>query len=352
MDANLPLKRRLFMIGGASASLAATLGPAHAAADPALVAAAKKEGTVTWYSTLIVNQVVRPLATAFEALYPGISVQYSRSPAGEIALKVNNEARAGRLQADLFDGSAGIYNGIGDNLLEPYVPPAAADYTPDLKDPNGLWNVMNQFIYTTGVNTDIVPAAQIPKTFEDLLDPRWKGGKIAITTDPTVNGPPGFVGNILLSMGQDKGMAYLHKLAAQGVVNVPAAQRVVLDQVINGQYPVALMIINYHAVLSGKEGAPCAWLKMEPVVQTLNYVSLLKNAQHPNAAKLLIDFLLSEAGQTVIQKSGYIPGSPKVPAADPTLKPDGGHFKSTLFTIDLVKKNLPEWTKIANDIFK
>ncbi len=341
----------MVLLGAAASAAAATIRPARAAPDPALVAAAVKEGSVVWYSTLIINQVVRPLAVAFEKAYPGIKVQYSRQPAGDIALKVNNEARAGRLQADLFDGSAGIYNAIADSMLEPFTPGNANIWGDGLRDPNGLWNAMNMFIYTTGVNTEMVPQDQIPKTFEDLLDPKWRG-KIAITTDPTVNGPPGFVGNILLSMGQSAGMDYLHKLSQQQVINVPASQRVVLDQVINGQYPIALMIINYHAALSIAQGAPCAWLKMQPVVQTLNYVSVLKNSPHPNAGKLFADYLLSDEGQTVIQQSGYIPASPKVPALDPTLKPEGGHFKSTLFTIDLVKKNIPEWTRIANEIFK
>ena len=346
-----PIERRLLLLGGAAAMVSVSR-PARAAADPALVAAAMKEGAVTWYSTLIVNQVVRPLAAAFEKAYPGIRVQYTRQVAGEIALKVNNEVRAGSLQADVFDGSAGIYNAIADTLLQPFTPSSAAAYGDGLRDPGGLWNAMNMFIYTTGINTELVPEAQIPKTFDDLLDARWGGGKMAITTDPTVNGPPGFVGNILLSRGQEAGMAYLRNLAKQGVVNVPASQRVVLDQVINGQYPVGLMIINYHSVLSAKQGAPCAWLKMEPVVQTLNYISVLKNSPHPNAGKLLADFLLSEEGQGVIRDSGYIPANPKVQALDPTLKPEGGHFKATLFTIDTVRKNLPEWTKIAAEIFK
>src|SRR5215470_2691484 len=75
------------------------------AADDALIDAAKKEGQVVWYTTLIVNQAVRPLAKAFTEKYPGIEVQYSRADSGPTALKVLNEARAGKLQADVFDGN-------------------------------------------------------------------------------------------------------------------------------------------------------------------------------------------------------------------------------------------------------
>jgi ABC-type glycerol-3-phosphate transport system substrate-binding protein len=77
---------------------------AHAAdADPALVAAAQKEGQVVWYSTLIVNQILRPLAEAFEKKYPGIRMQYSRATNSDTALKIINESRARRLQADMFE---------------------------------------------------------------------------------------------------------------------------------------------------------------------------------------------------------------------------------------------------------
>ena len=76
---------------------------ARAEVDPALVDAAMKEGQVTWYSTLIVNQIVRPMVEAFEKKYPGIKVQYSRATSSDVALKIRNEARAHRVQADLFD---------------------------------------------------------------------------------------------------------------------------------------------------------------------------------------------------------------------------------------------------------
>jgi ABC-type Fe3+ transport system substrate-binding protein len=321
-----------------------------ALADDALAAAALKEGSVVWYSTLIVNQLVRPVAEAFMKKYPGVTVQYSRQTAGEVALKINNESRAGKLQADLFDGSSGIFAAIPRDMVASYAPPNVSDYPAEMRAADGTWTVCNSYIYTTGYNTEMVSAKDAPKTYADLLDPKWRG-KMAITTDPTVNGAPGLVGTILVSMGEADGMAYLRKLGAQNLVYVPASQRVVLDQVIAGQYPIGLMIINYHSVISANQGAPCAWVKMEPVIESYNYLQILKNAPHPNAARLLYDFILSREGQTIYRNNDYLPSDPFVEAKDPALKPAVGKFKSTIMTIELAQ-NLPRWTQIADELLK
>ncbi len=227
--------------------------------DPALVAAARKEGTVNWYSTLIVNQIVRPVADAFEKKYPGIKVQYSRASSSDVALKIRNEARARRVQADVFDGSNTVFMLEDAGLVADYRPRAAADWPAGLRDPKGHWTALNLFYWTAAVNTNLVKPEDVPKTYADLLNPRWKG-QIAWTYDLTPGGPPGFIYNILSTMGQDKGMAYLRAFAAQQPVTIPAAQRVVLDKVVSGEYPLAVMILNYHATISQAKGAPVAWL--------------------------------------------------------------------------------------------
>ncbi len=335
----------------AATLLAAGLAASSAtAADQALIDAARKEGTVVWYSSLIVNQLVRPVAEAFEAKY-GIKVEYSRTPAGEMALKLLNEIKADSVQADAFDGNSAFFQVMPLDNLVAYSPDAAAAYPAELKDPNGRFHAINLAILTTAVNTSLVPEAEWPRTYDDLLDPKWKG-KMAWTTDLTPNGPPGFIGNILKVYGEDKGMDYLKKLAGQDVVKVPASQRVVLDQVIAGEHQLGLMTFNQHSVISAAKGAPVVWLKMEPLVSTGNYVGLLKNSPHPNAGKLFVDFILSEEGQKVFQAANYLPAHPGVPAAEPTLKPEAGHFKVTVITNEEALADLPKWTKIYKDLFQ
>jgi iron(III) transport system substrate-binding protein len=337
--------------GGIAAALLIGSIQCAFALDQRLIDAAKKEGEVVWYSTLIIDQIVRPVAKAFEEKYPGISVKFSRTPAGEMALKLQNEIRAHSVQADFFDANSAFFQALPlDNLVE-YRPAAAASYPDNLKDPKGRYTAVNLYTMATGINTDMVPEADRPKSYEDLLDPKWKG-KMAWTTDLTPNGPPGFIGAVLASMGEEKGMAYLEKLAKQGIANVPASQRVVLDQVISGQYAIGLMIFNHHAVISAKKGAPVAWLKIEPLVSTGNYVGLIKGSPHPNAGKLFEEFVLSKEGQTVFQKATYLPAHPDVPAAVPSLKPKEGGFKAVVITNEMALEKLPHWTEIYKQLFK
>ena len=321
------------------------------AADQALIDAARKEGQVVWYSTLIVNQIVRPIVDAFQTKYPGIEIHYSRQTNSDVALKIINETRARRPQADVFDGSNSIYPVMEAKLLAEYKPAAAVGYPADLKDPKGLWTAMNLFFMTTGYNTNLVKADEAPRTFEDLLDPKWKG-KIAWVNDPTPQGPPGFIHNILTTMGQEKGMAYLKKFATQETAFIPASQRVVLDKVVSGEYPLGVMTFNHHAAISAGQGAPVAWIKMQPLLETVNLIALLKDSPHPNAGRLLVEYILSDEGQKVIADNDYIPANPKVPARIPELKPDAGNFKVNLVTPDMARDDLPKWTVIYRELFR
>jgi hypothetical protein len=112
------------------------------AADPALYQAAKKEGEVVWYTALIVAQAVRPLIEAFNKKYPGIEVHYGRADSGPTAIKIMTEARAGKVQSDVFDGIDAMPPLVEAGLVEPYVPAAADKYPPELKDPDGRWNAL------------------------------------------------------------------------------------------------------------------------------------------------------------------------------------------------------------------
>jgi iron(III) transport system substrate-binding protein len=320
------------------------------AADAAMVAAAKKEGQVVWYTSLIVNQVVRPMKAAFEKKYPGIELQYTRADDAPTAAKLTAEATAGRVQADVFDGITNVVALKRAGITAPYIPPSAGQYPADTKDPQGYWHSILLFVFAPGINTTLVPKAQAPKTYQDLLDPKWKG-KMAWNPS-SIAGALGFVGNTMMSMGDEKGMAYLKALAAQRVVNVEASSRAILDQVIAGEYSMGLMMFNHHTVISAQKGAPCDWLLMEPVPVTLNTLALLKDAPHPNAARLLIDFLTSEEGQEVIRKANYLPAMTSVPAMKTGLRPEDGHFKATYFAPDQIYDRIPGWTKIVSDLFR
>ena len=160
------------------------------AADSALIEAARREGKVTWYTTLIVNQAIRPLQQAFEQKYPGVRLEYSRADDSPTALKILTEARAGRVQADILDG---LYNMVAlrrAGLIAPYRPPNVDQYSPALRDADGYWIAILIYVFTPGVNTNLVPLAEAPTTLRDLLDPRWRG---QMAWNPnSIAGAPGF----------------------------------------------------------------------------------------------------------------------------------------------------------------
>ena len=336
------------------AALVALLLSAQAASadvDPALLAAARQEGQVVWYTGLIVNQSVRPMADAFAKKYPGIEVRYSRASDTETAVKILNEGRAHRIQADVFDATNAMFPLLDAKLVAAYPPKAAEHYPAELKDPNGYWTATNLYFLTVAYNTNLVKPDEVPHSFADLLEPRWKG-QMAWTSELAPQGPPGFIHNILTVMGEQQGMDYLRKFAAQEPVFIAASPRAVLDQVISGEYKMGVMMYNHHAAISAGKGAPIQWLKLEPLVGLQSLIGILKDAPHPNAARVLEEFILSTDGQKVMADNDYLPADPLVPARIAELKPDAGHFKVNLMPPQMVHDDVTKWRAIFHEVFR
>lgn len=329
----------------AAAVLAMLVASSASAADQALIDAAKKEGKVVWYTSLVQDQAVRPLAAAFEAKYPGVKVEAVTGKVADLLMRINDEIKVNKLQADVHHGggTVGVLSSAGQ--VADYVPDSAANYPAELKDPNGKWvaHVVNFLV--PAYNTELIDEADAPKTYEDLLKPEFTG-KIAWATSMTQGGPPGFIGTVLGVMGEEKGMEYLRALSKQKIVNVPANQRVVLDQVIVGEYPLALATFSHHSDISAEQGAPVKWVALKPMVTgTSDPIFLMKQAPHPNAGKLFIDYVLSDEGQEVLLKAGYIPANPAIRNKDSN--PD-----SYALTPEAVAQHLKEWIKVYDELFK
>ena len=149
-----------------------------------LIAGAKAEGEVMLYSAMIVNQAIRPLADAFMKKYPFIKVNYWRAESAGIFTKLSAEIRAGKVQADVVEGTGIGEVAIQAGFAQPYKTPMT-DLIPErYRDPNSLWTPSRISYHGIGYNTKLVPPDQVPKTFEDLLDPRWKGRWSGISAPP------------------------------------------------------------------------------------------------------------------------------------------------------------------------
>jgi ABC-type Fe3+ transport system substrate-binding protein len=343
-----PHRIRIACVSWAACAVIGAVSPGYAA-DAALYQAARKEGEVAWYTALIVTQAVRPLIEAFSKKYPGIEVHFARADSGPTAIKIINEARAGKVLSDVFDGIDATPPLVQAGLVEPYTPSEAQKYPSELRDPDRRWNALVVYFLTPAINTHLVPAPDVPRSPQDLLAPKWKG-KIAWSTAAAA-GAPVYVGSVLRQMGEEQGMAFLRALGKQDVVNLDATNRAILDQVILGEYAIALNIFNHHAVLSAQKGAPVKWLKLEPVSGLMHSIGLTRNAPHPNAGKLLIDFLTSEEGQRRLADVEYLPAMPSVPAKTPEVKPEAGGFKAIMLSPDTVTRNRDRWMGITKELF-
>jgi iron(III) transport system substrate-binding protein len=290
-----------------------------------LVEGAKKEGKLSFYTTLIVEQVVRPLKDAFEKEYPFIQVEFFRGNSDRITQRLFAEYQAKRYAVDVVDGSSTTTMVQRAGYLQKFFSPHLAEYPAELKDAQGFWAVSNVYFHTLGYNTRMVKPNEVPRTYEELLNPRWKGQMIWSTGRG--GGGPLFVGNLFQTMGETAGKVYLQKLKAQNIAKSTASARQVLDLVIAGEYPLVLVIFNHHAYISKTAGAPSEWQPLEPVAATISTIGLPKFAPHPHAALLFLDFVISKRGQKIFQLSNYLPSHPEMPAIQADLKPGGGRFK-------------------------
>lgn len=335
-----------------AASVLLSAGPVEAA-DPALIEAAKREGQVRWY-TVLVPEAREHLVAAFERRYPGIKIEAIREVSKTVSIsersaqKVIAEAKAGKPLADVFDGTetAGILVQAG--LTQPYKADSAVDIPGLYKDPDGNWTAMVLYFKTVGYNGNLVPEGERPKTFEDLLDPKWRG-KMVWSETAGMSNAPGFVGNILMTMGQKDGMAFLEKLKRQDVVKITADSQTVLKEVAEGKYALGLHITNHQTLLRRAEGFNVGWIKMEPLMSYSNNIGLVKNAPHPSAGKLFIDFALSVEGQTALSEGSHLPTNSKVPGPDPTLK---SGFKVNFVSPSIIVQQMGEWQAVFDKMFK
>jgi ABC-type Fe3+ transport system substrate-binding protein len=278
-----------------------------------LVAGAKKEGQVVLYSALIVNQMLRPLTEGFSKKYPFVKMSYWRADSEELIPKIAAEARANNLVADLFEGSGGGEVAVEAGLTLPFTTPVLSEYPKAYLDPKGQLAPTRLSYFSIAYNTKMVAPDKVPKTYEDLLDPQWRG-KMAWPYANT--GRYLFLTNLRLAWGEERAMAYIQKLAGQKIVNFASGSaRTLVDRVIAGEYPIAINIYAHHPLISKAKGAPVNSQLMDPVPSAAGTISVVKGTRHPHAAMLLLDFILSKEGQKIMAAADYFPAHPDVPSS-------------------------------------
>jgi ABC-type Fe3+ transport system substrate-binding protein len=314
-----------------------------------LVDGAKQEKDLLWYTTMVPDQLAQPLADAFKKKYPFANVELYRGNSTDVAQKALQEYQARRYTVDLVDGTGTSSLLKQAGVLQPFTSPELTGYTKDLKDADSNWGSELQYFMVLAYNTNLVKPADVPKTYDDLLAPRWKGN-MAWSTSPTSGGPL-FIGNLLSGWGEDKAMPYLQKLSQQDIRNTNSSGRAVLDQVAAGQVPIALEVFNDQVEASKAKGAPVDWVPLEPVTAQLSRISLTKAPPHPHMAMLFLDFMFSDEGQRIIQSGGGIPARSGVDARVAKLKPDQGGFKALYMDPDDAFDQTKKWSDLYDQLF-
>jgi ABC-type Fe3+ transport system substrate-binding protein len=278
----------------------------------------------------------------FEKKYPFIKTELFRAGRGPLLNKVLAEAMAGRHVWDALSGTGEMQPSLMERkLLGSYLSPERQRYEEGMKDPDGRWTAMYVNPYVLGYNTKLVRKESVPRSYADLLDPKWRGGKISLDSDayPILSG-------LAKAWGKEKAVRYLKDLAAlEPSVKRGNAERVQLTAA--GEYPLLIAYSTTIELLTQK-GAPIDWVSLEPVVVQVNPVQLAAGAPHPNAARLFVDFALAREGQEVIRDTFRIPARTDVDANPPRLS--RGYRKAVVGPGDY--GDYAETVKLYQEIFR
>ena len=308
----MPIKvsRRRVLEGLSAASLAAPLlgrrafaaAPAPSRVTPELIEAAKKEGKVVWYTSIDLP-VAEGIAKAFEARYPGVAMRVERSGAERVFQRIGQEYASNIHAVDLVNRSDAAHRLLWqrEGLRAPYVPEDVAQHYPaEHRDPDGMFATCRATLSVVGYNTRLVTPEEAPKSFADLLDPKW-AGKI-------VKAHPGYSGTILTAtfqIARDLGWQFFEKLAQQRVMQVQSATD-----------PPRKVAAGERAVMA--DGSEYVMFRLKERSEPVEIVyptegtplvigpnGVMKDAPNPNAARLAQSFMFSlECQQLMVDTGG------------------------------------------------
>ncbi len=300
-----------------------------------LVAGAKREGTVTLYSSATLADQ-SALLRAFQAKYD-IKVQQWRGSSEDIRHRALTEYAAGRFDVDVAETSGSEMEPMArEQLLQPVVTPAAAALIPQAIMPHHSWTATRLSVFVGAYNTDIIKPADAPKSYEDLRDPKWKG-KLGIEVDDA-----NWFLTVVGSMGEEKGLRLFHDIVATNGISVRKGHTLLANFVGSGEVPLALTAYSYRVEqMKNVEGAPVELLYLPPVVALPTGAGVFRKAPHPYAALLLLDFYLTDA-QKILANQQSVPTDPRVKA-----------LPKDLIFVDLPRylDEGEKWSKLFEDTF-
>ena len=265
-----------------------------------LLAGAKKEGKVVWY-TALAGGSYKDLARAFETKY-GVPVEAYRGASRDLIAKVLAESQAKRYLMDVAESSPPLLMLMrAMKRLTPFSSPHLAKFSADAKEDAGkgtvFWATDRESYMGFAYNKEKLPASAVPKNYEGLLNPALKGRMAFVTTDTGSR----TVGAMLRTKGEE----FLRRLRSQDITMHSISGQAMNDLIITGEVEASPTIFRNHALVAGEKKAPVAWVPMDIVPASAGSAGLSSFAPHPHAAVLFIDFLFSPEGQKILENYEY-----------------------------------------------
>ena len=271
-----------------------------------IVAAAKKEGTLTMYTTFA-ERDQPALLEPFESKY-GIKVVVWRGGTDKVLQRTIAEDRARRNTVDIIHFGAPEMEALSrEKILQAVSSPVQKDLQPGSVPKHREWAATLLSVWVQAYNTTLIRRQDLPKTYADLLDPRWKG-KLGIEA----KNEDWFASVVDVMGGGEKGLQFFRDLVAKNGLSPRTGHTLLNNMVIAGEVPLALDIYNYMPEQAKRKGAPIDWFALQPAVARSNAIGIARRAPHPNAALLFYEYMLGEEGQRVLVKMDYVPSNTKV----------------------------------------
>lgn len=264
-----------------------------------LVAEAKKEGSLTLY-TSITPANLDVLRADFEKKY-GVKINVWRAGDEKVVQRILTENKANRAAFDLAHVNSLEMEALHrENVLQRVNSPSIAKLIPAAVPAHREWLPTFLNIVVQAYNTDKVKKAELPKTYQDLLDPKWKG-RLGIEA----NDQEWFYG-VIKDMGEEAGLKYFRDLASTNGLSVRVGHSALNNMVVSGDVPLALTVYGHMPLLAKQKGAPIEWFVLDPAIALSFGVGLSRKAPHPNAAILFHEYMITDA-QKLLSQMHYVP---------------------------------------------
>ncbi len=270
-----------------------------------LIEGAKKEGVFTLYSSMPVPDI-NALTEVFYKRY-GVKALVWRAGSEEVLQRTVTEARGGRFEVDIVENSVPSMEALHrEKLLQQVLSPLQAQIMPEAVPAHKEWVGSTFDAFVQGYNTNLIKKDDLPKSYQDLLDPKWKG-QLGIEAEDQ-----SWFALLTQELGQDKGEKLFRSIVDTNGISVRKGHTLLANLVASGEVPLALTLYNYAPEQLKQKGAPIDSFIIPPAIAQFRAVGLLKKAPHPNAAILWYDFMLGEEAQQILTKRFNYPTNLKI----------------------------------------